>query len=252
MGFSVNTNASALAAIRTLNATNRQLDTVQNRINSGLKVASAKDDASTFAIAQGLRADIAGFKAVSDAISFGQATANVALKAAESVSNTLSQVKSKVVSAQAANVDRNAIQNDIDALLDQVDAIVGAAQFNGVNLLNGVDPDLTVLASLNRADASTAPTPYNITVAAQDITSGTLGISGLNVTNGYATLTADSSLAFATGDTLAITAGGKTYTFEFVDDPVNDSLTAAENIAVDIDPTASTGNNLAALIGKLQ
>lgn len=250
MTFSVNTNGSALAAIRTLNATNKLLGSTQNRINSGFKVASAKDDASTFAIAQGLRADIAGFKAVSDAISFGQATANVALSATESVSKTLEQIKGKVVSAQADNVDRNAIQNDITALSNQVDAILGAAQFNGVNLLNGTDGDLTVLASLNRADASTAPTPYNITVAAQDLT--TLGLSGINVTNGTVTLSADNTLAFATGDTLSLDAGGKTYTFEFVDDPTSDPLTAAENIAVDIDPVASGGANFAALIDKLK
>jgi flagellin len=251
MAFSVNTNSAAMAAIRTLAETNRQLDTTQSRINSGLKVSSAKDDASTFSIAQGLRSDIASFKAVSEAISFGQATANVALKASETVSTTLNSIKAKVAAAQASNVDRAAIQADIDAMVSQVTAIVDAAQFNGVNLLNGVDPDLNVLASLNRADASSAPTPYNITVGAQDITAATLAIDGINVTDGYATLTASADLAFATADTLSITANGKTYTFEFVDDLATDGLTAAENIAVDIDPAGSTGENLAALVAKM-
>lgn len=243
MAFSVNTNGSALAAIRTLNATTRQLDTIQGRINSGFKVASAKDDASTFSIAQGLRADIAGFKAVSDAISFGQATANVALKAAESVSNTLSQIKSKIVAAQAANVDRNAIQNDITALADQVDAIVGAAQFNGVNLLNGSDGDLSVLASLNRADASSAPTPYSITVAEQDLTG--LGLGGINVTNGTATLTGGATLAFATGNTIVLDVAGTTTTFEFVS-ALTDPLADAGNKAVLIG--ANNGETLANFI----
>jgi len=243
MAFSVNTNGSALAAIRTLNATTRQLDTIQGRINSGFKVASAKDDASTFSIAQGLRADIAGFKAVSDAISFGQATANVALKAAESVSNTLSQIKSKIVAAQAANVDRNAIQNDITALADQVDAIVGAAQFNGVNLLNGSDGDLSVLASLNRADASSAPTPYSITVAEQDLTG--LGLGGINVTNGTATLTGGATLAFATGNTIVLDVAGTATTFEFVS-ALTDPLADAGNKAVLIG--ANNGETLANFI----
>ena len=252
MAFSVNTNSAAMAAIRTLTETNRQLDTTQSRINSGLKVASAKDDASTFSIAQGLRSDIAAFKAVSDALSFGQATANVALKASETVSGTLNTMKAKIASAQASNVDRAAIQNDIDALVSQVGAIVDAAQFNGVNLLNGIDPDLNVLASLNRADASSAPTPYNITVAAQDITAATLGIDGINVTDGYATLAASADLAFDVADTMSFTVNGKTYTFEFVDDPAADALTAAENIAVDIDPAASVGENLAAMITVME
>lgn len=253
MVLSVNTNASALAAIRQLNLTNRSLDAAQQRINSGLKVASSKDDASTFAIAQGLRSDVASFKAIAEAISFGQATTNVALRAAETVSDTLNIIKQKVVAAQAANVDRRAIQNDVQALTAQIQAIVDAAQFNGINLLNNVDPDLTVLASLNRVDAQTAPTPYYITVQAEDLTTTTgLGINGINVDNGYAILTASSNLAFATGDTVTFTVAGTDYTFEFVDDPTTDPLTAAGNIPVDIDPAASSGANLAALIQELQ
>ncbi len=254
MSFSVNTNGASLAAIRTLDATNKSLNNIQSRINSGLKVSSAKDDASTFAIAQGLRGDIAAFKAVSDAVSFGQATANVALKAAETVSDTLNSIKAKVVAAQAPNVDRNAIQNDIDALVNQVQGIVDAAQFNGVNLLNASDGDLSVLASLNRADASTAPTPYNITVAAQDLTSAGLGINGINVKNGFATLTASTTLAFATADTLQFVAGGTTFTFEMIDtaDVGTTGTTAAANIAIVTDSTASTGANLATINLALQ
>ena len=66
MGFSVNTNAGALAALSTLNQTNRSLEKTQERINTGFKVNGARDNASTFAIAQGMRGDIAGLKAVQD------------------------------------------------------------------------------------------------------------------------------------------------------------------------------------------
>ena len=247
MSFSVNTNAAALAAIQTLSATNKALEAAQGRINSGLKVASAKDDASTFAIAQGLRSDIAGFKAVSDAISFGQATTNVALTASQTVTDTLTQIKAKVVAAQSPNVDKTSIQADITALVGQVTSIVSGAQFNGVNLLDGTDPDLSVLASLNRSDAQTAPTPFNITVAAQDLTASTLGISGINVAAGSVALTPSADIAFAAADTLAVTAGGTTTTFEFVTSLSTDGLTASGNKAVLIDPTASAGANLAAL-----
>lgn len=253
MVLSVNTNASALSAIRQLNFTNRQLEQAQSRINSGLKVGSSKDDASTFAIAQGLRSDVASFRAISEAVSFGAATTNVALKAAETISNTLNTIKSKIVSAQAANVDKNAIQNDLDALVGQIQAIVDAAQFNGINLLNNVDPDLTVLASLNRVDAQTAPTPYYINVSAENLTTGSgLGIAGINVANGNVSLTASSDLDFTTADVTTFTVNGVDYTFEFVSDPATDPLTAAGNIAVTYDAAASTQTNLAAFIAKLQ
>ena len=247
MSFSINTNAGAMAAIRTLTETNRQLEVSQNRLNTGFKVSGAKDIASTFAIAQGLRSDIAAFKAVSESISFGKATANVALKASENVGNILSQIKEKVVQAQGSNVDRTAIQRDITSLVSQVTATVDAAQFNGVNLLDNVDPSLSVLAGLNRTDPSSAPTAFNITVNRQNLTAANLGISGINVANGSVTLTASADLAFADGDTISFTVGGNTTTFEFVDDPAADALTAAGNVAVTYDGALSAGENLAAL-----
>ena len=64
MGFSVNTNAGALVALQNLTKTNSQLNVTQSRINTGLKVAGAKDDASIFAIAQKQRAELGGLNAV--------------------------------------------------------------------------------------------------------------------------------------------------------------------------------------------
>ncbi|MBX6370034.1 MAG: flagellin, partial [Rhodospirillales bacterium] len=117
MGFSVNTNASALAALQTLNSTTRALNQAQARINTGYRVNGAKDNASTFAIAQGMRGDIAGLKAVQESVSLGVATVGVALSAAQQISDKLSEMKQKVTQAQAENVDRGAIQNDIDAII---------------------------------------------------------------------------------------------------------------------------------------
>src|SRR4051812_39034589 len=97
MSFSVNTNSSALAALQTLNQTNRSLSATQARINTGFKVGGAKDNASTFAIAQGMRGDIAGLKAVQESLSLGGSTVNVALSAAQSISGKLTDMYNKVV-----------------------------------------------------------------------------------------------------------------------------------------------------------
>ncbi|TNE67600.1 MAG: flagellin, partial [Alphaproteobacteria bacterium] len=64
MSFSVNTNAGAFRALQNLNATSSVLDRTQSRVNTGLKVASAKDSGSVYSIAQNLRADVAGYNAV--------------------------------------------------------------------------------------------------------------------------------------------------------------------------------------------
>src|SRR5258707_1029508 len=89
MSFSVNTNTNALAALETLNLTQQSLTTTQKRISTGLKVAGAADDASTFAIAQGQRGDIAGFQSISNSLALGSATVNVALQGAQSICDTL-------------------------------------------------------------------------------------------------------------------------------------------------------------------
>ena len=64
MSFTVNTNVGAMAALQSLNQTNRDMSQVQSRINTGLNVASTKDDSAKFVIAEKLRGDIAGFQAV--------------------------------------------------------------------------------------------------------------------------------------------------------------------------------------------
>ena len=69
--LSVNTNTGAMVALQYLNQTNAQLATTENAINSGLKVASPADDGATFAIAQNMRGDVAGYGAVTDSLNRG-------------------------------------------------------------------------------------------------------------------------------------------------------------------------------------
>ena len=127
MSFSVNTNTNALAALETLSLTQQSLTTTQKRISTGLKVAGAADDASTFAIAQGQRGDIAGFQSISNSLALGSATVNVALQGAQSISDTLNQIKAKVVQGQDPTQNASAIQNDIGRLLGQMNTAIAQA-----------------------------------------------------------------------------------------------------------------------------
>src|ERR1700761_8298019 len=99
MSFSVNTNTGAMTALQYLNQTQSQLNTTQAAINSGLKVASARDDGSTYAIAQNQRGAVAGYSAVQDSLSRGTSAIDVALSAGQSVSDLLIQLKTKALSA---------------------------------------------------------------------------------------------------------------------------------------------------------
>ena len=265
MSFSVNTNANALIAIQTLSQTNKSLATTQSRINSGLRVEGAKDDASTFAIAQGMRGDIAGFKAISDSLALGESTVNVALKAAESISDLMNKVKAKVVQAQEANVDRAAINRDIQQFIDQIDDIAAAAQFNGVNLINDATADssldtpggsqLSVLGSLNRTSATTMTTS-SLTVDYENLTATGLGIDGIDVTNATVELVFDSTfVGVADNEFVEFTVGADTYTFEFIEDPTDPGTppTDGDNIVVQYDSVNdSPANLLAKLKAKME
>ena len=120
---SVNTNTGALVALQNLNSTNKQLETTQSRINTGLKVASVKDDGATWAIAQGMRAKSASIESVKDSLQRGQSTIDVAIAAGEQVSDLLSQMKQKALSAADTSLDtasRTALNESFKALRDQI------------------------------------------------------------------------------------------------------------------------------------
>lgn len=137
---SVNTNYGALVALQSLNHTTKELSEVQNRVNTGLKVASAKDNGAVFAIAEGQRARVASLGAVMDGIDRATSVIDVGLSAGEAIGDILKQLKEKSVAAQATDLSadqRAALQTDFNALRNQVDQIANAAKFNGSNLVNG-------------------------------------------------------------------------------------------------------------------
>ncbi|MFO1016458.1 MAG: flagellin [Hyphomonadaceae bacterium] len=139
---SVNTNYGALVALQSLNQTTKDLSEVQQRVNTGLKVSSAKDNGAVFAIAEGQRARVASLGAVMDGIDRATSVIDVGLSAGEAIGDILKQMKEKSVAAQATDLStdqRAALQADFNALRNQVDQIANAATFNGSNLVNGAN-----------------------------------------------------------------------------------------------------------------
>jgi len=184
---SILTNNGAMVALQTLKSINSDLAKTQTEISTGKSVANAKDNAAVWAISKTMESDVKGFKAISESLSLGQSTVAVARNASETVSDLLTDIKSKVVAAQEENVDRSKIQTDIEALTEQIKSVVGAAQFNGQNLVNGSNTDfntngnvgIDVLSSLDRntggavVAASIGVDTQNLsTEAGTDITSG--------------------------------------------------------------------------------
>jgi len=131
------TNESSLIALTTLRSINKNLNMVQQQISTGKSVSNARDNASIWAVATVMQSDVDSFSAISDSLNLGASTVAVARGASEQVTSLLQEMKNLVVAAQEDNVDRAKIQTDVTQLTEQIDSIVGAAQFNGLNLLSG-------------------------------------------------------------------------------------------------------------------
>ena len=176
--YSVNTNRDAMIALQNLNVTGSELGVAQQRISTGRKVDSAKDNGSTWAIAQSMRATSTSLTAVKDSLQRGQSTLDVALAAGSSVSDLLLQMKEKALAASDTTLDtsgRSALNEDFKALRDQLAKTVANADFNGTNMIKTGGSSLAALA--NAAGTS------KITVAAQSLGLGSANLTGISSTS---------------------------------------------------------------------
>ena len=139
MATSINTNYGAAIALQNLNATNAQLERTQNRVNTGLKVATAKDNGAIFAIATTQRANMGAMDAVKNSLQRGQSIVDVALAAGDTITAALEEMKQLAVNIQssAAGSDSEAAYlKDFNALGGEIDKAMKGASFDGVNLWN--------------------------------------------------------------------------------------------------------------------
>jgi flagellin len=159
MVTSVHTNAAAQIALQNLNVTNRQLEEVENRISTGLKVATAKDNASVYAVAQGMRADIGSLGAVKNSLNRAQSISDVSLAAGQSVSDLLVSMREKVLASMDPSIDaasRSAYNTDFRSLVKQIQSVLNNAVFDGANILNGsLGADINFIADANAAQTIT-------------------------------------------------------------------------------------------------
>ncbi len=269
---SILTNTSAMVALQTLKNVSQSLNKTQAEISTGKSVATARDNAAIWAISKVMESDVKGFHAISSSLDLGTATVGVARNAAEKATELLTEMKRLIVDAQGENVDRNKLQTDVSFYREQIATVVGAAQYNGLNLVNGSTGSMEVLASLDRAMDGTVTTSF-ISVTAQNLGlgadpapagafgAGTGGVSGDGTAAavaideaGSADLQIDSTNLSA-GDRYVITIGDRqvayTVTQQDMDATGADGAIAAgvrsalegmgiEGLAIDIDSDTIT------------
>jgi len=166
MAISINTNGGALNALQNLQATSRDLEATQMRINTGLAIRDAKDNAAVFAIAQNLRADHQALGAVNQSLDRSISILDISTAAAESIQDLLIQMKEKAVAAADAGItdaNRQALAVDFEQLRDQIAVFAASATFDGTNFLDGpADPpgrpdNLIALVSVDASLNMTVP-----------------------------------------------------------------------------------------------
>ena len=145
------TNVAAMTALQTLQATNKSMESTQNRVSTGLRVSTAADNAAYWSIATTMRSDNKAMSAVMDALGIGSATVDTGYTAMESIKDTLDEIKSKLTTATGENVAKDKVQKEIDALQETIKSIATSASFSGENFLNvGSTSVRSVVASFSR------------------------------------------------------------------------------------------------------
>jgi flagellin-like hook-associated protein FlgL len=163
----INTNAASLNSQRSLNMSQTSLATSLQRLSSGLRINSAKDDAAGMAISARMTSQINGLNQASRNANDGISLAQTAEGGLQSITESLQRMRELAVQgANATNTatDRAALQQEVDQLVQQINTVAGQTAFNGVKLLDGTFNSQAFQVGANavkrfRSTRSPAPEP---------------------------------------------------------------------------------------------
>ncbi|MDX8477619.1 flagellin [Mesorhizobium sp. VK24D] len=157
---SIMTNASALTALQSLNATQKNLDTTQARISTGYRVSQASDNAAYWSIATTMRSDNQAMSTVSDALGLGASKVDTAYTGMSSAITTINQIQQKLTASYGqTDASKEKTQTEIKALQDQLKAYADGATFSGTNMLSvnsgtaTAAADVKIVSAFNRSAA---------------------------------------------------------------------------------------------------
>jgi flagellin len=176
MGLRVNTNIASLTAQRNLGAVSGRLQGNFSRLSSGLRIATAADDAAGLGISEKMRASIRSFGAAGRNAQDGISLVQTAEGSMNEVSNILGRMRELAVQASngtLSDTDRETINDEVGALVSEIDRIAGSTEFNGVNLLDGSATTASIQVGINDGDT--------IDVVLQETTGDALGIDAVDV-----------------------------------------------------------------------
>ena len=195
MALSVNSNIPSLVTQTNLNSSRKDMEQAMERLSSGLRINSAKDDAAGLAITQKMTADIRGLGVAVRNANDGMSMAQTAEGAMGEITDILQRMRE--LSGQAANgtmttANRDAIQAEMDQLINEIDNISDKTNFNGIKLLDGSAAQIQLQTGVNQGDT--------VNLAFDDLSAGSLGLRGFSVEGTFTTGRVSSTVNVAAGD----------------------------------------------------
>ena len=165
---SINTNVSAMNALSIMRNVNSDLQTTQDRISTGSKVNSAKDNAAYFAISETMKGDSGMYKSIDEGLNMTKNVVSTARLGAETFVDLAKQVSERVAFAQGTGVNLADVQSEIDALTERMGTVIEQSTFNGVSMVDNTD-NVTAVTGVSRDGANFSTTA--ITLKGQDLSS---------------------------------------------------------------------------------
>jgi flagellin len=176
MGLRVNTNIASMTAQRHMSNVTGRLQGNYSRLASGLRVSTAADDAAGLAISERMRAQIRSLSAAGRNAQDGISLVQTAEGAMNEVSNILGRMRELAIQASngtLSDTDRETINSEVTALIDEIDRISGSTEFNGIALLDGTTTTASIQVGLNANET--------IDISLQEVTTSDLGIDVVDV-----------------------------------------------------------------------
>ena len=243
MVISASTNTTANTALRYLNQNSAASASSLAKLSSGSRIVKASDDAASLAIGTKIKADVTALKQAQVNASQASSVLQVADGALSQTTDILMRMKALSVQAQSGSVsanERDFLDKEFQALIEQIDSIADQTKFNGEVLLDGAYSQ-----SFQVGVASTD----TIDVALADATATGLGVNALDVTGADGTNAAAASTAIDTAiasiNEQRADVGASISRFEFASANVAntiENLDAARSVLMDVDMAAEMSN----------
>ena len=194
------TNNSAMNALSTLRDVNRASNENQDRISTGLKIRSGKDNAAYFSISKTMEGDSGMFQAIDEGLTLTKNSVATARTGSENVQSLAKEFSERVAFAQSETADRGKVQEELDELSSRIQTTIDQSTFNGNDLVSGPASSQTVVTGVTRAGGGFTTTSISFNSVDLSTIQNTLANINVNTTGSLsaALSTAEGALSDAT------------------------------------------------------